>query len=291
MLNSNLTKRNVESFSQKTAKINELLKSCDFVVVGAGAGLSASAGLSYSGERFSSLFSDFIERYNLSDMYSAAFYNHKTPEEHWAYWSRHIHCNRYEKSDNSLYQDLFSLVKDKDYFVVTTNVDMLFVRNGFDKNRLFYTQGDYGLFQCSKPCHNKTYDNFESVTKMIEQQKDFKIPSKLVPTCPVCGAEMTTNLRKDETFVETEGWHKAAKLYQEFLKKANGKNVLFIELGVGYNTPTIIKIPFWQMVYQNQNANYVTINLENACCPKEIEQRSICIDQDILLTIDNIVHR
>ncbi len=290
MFNTKPTISDHESFSQKTKKVNELIKCCDFVVVGAGAGLSSSAGLSYSGERFTTLFSDFIERYNLSDMYSAAFYNHKTPEEHWAYWSRHIHCNRYEKSDNSLYNDLFSLVKQKDYFVITTNVDMLFVRNGFEKKRLFYTQGDYGLFQCSKPCHNKTYDNFEVVTQMIERQKDFKIPTELVPTCPVCGAEMTTNLRKDGTFVETEGWHKAAKRYQEFLSKANGKDVLFVELGVGYNTPTIIKIPFWQMVYQNQKANYVTINLEDATCPKEIEPRCVCIGEDIRLAINGIIN-
>lgn len=251
------------------------------MVIGAGAGLSTSAGFVYEGERFQRYFSDFGEAYGFHDMYSGGFYPYKTPEEFWAYWSRYIYINRYKSAPKSVYSDLLELVKGKDYFVITTNVDHQFQKAGFDKERLFYTQGDYGLFQCSRPCCQKTYDNETLVKEMIARQEEMKIPSELVPRCPVCGAPMSMNLRSDDTFVEDEGWHTAAGRYRQFLRSRRHQSVLFLELGVGYNTPGIIKYPFWQMTAENPKAIYACINDGQAVCPKEIEGQSICINGDI----------
>ena len=250
-------------------------------MIGAGAGLSTSAGFVYEGECFQRYFSDFEKAYGFHDMYSGGFYPYKTPEEFWAYWSRYIYVNRYMSAPKSVYNDLLDLVKDKDYFVITTNVDHQFQKAGFDKERLFYTQGDYGLFQCSQPCCQKTYDNETPVKEMVARQEEMKIPSELVPRCPVCGAPMSMNLRSDDTFVEDEGWHAAAGRYQQFLRSRRHQSVLFLELGVGYNTPGIIKYPFWQMTAENPKAIYACINDGQAVCPKEIEGQSICIDGDI----------
>ena len=214
-------------------------------------------------------------------MYTGGFFPYKSKEEYWAYWSRYIFVNRYMKAPKPVYEDLYDLIKEKDYFVITTNVDHCFQKAGFDKKRLFYTQGDYGLFQCSVPCHTKTYDNKETVMQMINQQKDMKIPSRLMPKCPVCGADMTMNLRADDKFVEDEGWHRACGNYRDFLLRHRNMPILFLELGVGYNTPVIIKYPFWQMTAENTQAVYACINLGGAECPEQIESRSICINDDI----------
>lgn len=262
-------------------KAKRLIENADTIVIGAGAGLSASAGFTYSGERFTEHFADFIEKYGFRDMYSAGFYPFDTPEEFWAYWSRYIFINRYQNAPKSVYHDLYNLVQDKDYFVLTTNVDHCFQKAGFDKQRLFYTQGDYGLWQCSKPCHKKTYDNESTVKKMVAEQKNMRVPSGLIPHCPVCGAPMSMNLRADNTFVEDNGWHDAAKRYQNFIRNHERNHVLFLELGVGSNTPGIIKYPFWQMTYDNPNAAYLCINYGEARCPQEIKEQSICIDGDI----------
>lgn len=250
-------------------------------MIGAGAGLSTSAGFVYEGERFQRYFSDFEKAYGFHDMYSGGFYPYKTPEEFWAYWSRYIYVNRYMSTPKSVYNDLLELVTDKDYFVITTNVDHQFQKAGFDKERLFYTQGDYGLFQCSRPCCQKTYDNEALVKEMVARQEEMKISSELVPRCPMCGAPMSMNLRADATFVEDEGWHAAAGRYQQFLRSRRQQSVLFLELGVGYNTPGIIKYPFWQMTAENSKAIYACINDGQAVCPKEIEGQSICINGDI----------
>ena len=259
------------------------------MLIGAGAGLSTSAGLTYSGERFEQNFGDFIEKYHIPDMYSGGFYPFDTPEEYWAWWSRHICCNRYTDAPKPVYHDLLELVKDKDYFVLTTNVDHQFQRAGFDKERLFYTQGDYGLWQCSQPCHSKTYDNEETVRRMAAEQKDMKVPSELVPRCPVCGKPMTMNLRADDTFVEDAGWHAAAGRYAEFLRRHEGTRMLLLELGVGYNTPGIIKYPFWQMTAQNAKAVYACINVGQAACPEEISKQAVCIDGDIGTVLKKLV--
>lgn len=262
-------------------RLSQQLAGSDAIVIGAGAGLSTSAGFTYTGERFEHYFPDFIARYHFSDMYSGGFYPFDTLEEHWAYWSRYIFCNRYLDAPKPVYQELLSLVHDKDYFVLTTNVDHQFQKAGFDRHRLFYTQGDYGLWQCMEPCHQKTYDNEEAVRQMVAGQRDMRIPTKLVPRCPVCGKPMTMNLRSDNTFVEDEGWHRAAGRYHDFLRRHDGLKVLFLELGVGANTPAIIKYPFWKMTYANPNAAYACINFGEAFAPPEIRGRSICINADI----------
>ena len=258
-----------------------MMKRADAVVIGAGAGLSASAGFTYSGKRFHDNFADFIEAYGFEDMYSAGFYPFATLEEYWAYWSRYIYINRYQNAPKSVYGDLYNLVRDKDYFVLTTNVDHCFQKARFDKQRLFYTQGDYGLWQCSKPCHDKTYDNEATVKRMVAEQKNMRIPSELIPHCPVCGAPMAMNLRADHTFVEDDGWHMAAERYQDFIRRHKNSKILYLELGVGSNTPAIIKYPFWQMTAENPNATYICINYEEAICPQEIKKQAICIDGDI----------
>jgi NAD-dependent SIR2 family protein deacetylase len=267
--------------AEKIEKLRNEIENADAIVIGAGAGLSTSAGFVYSGERFEKNFSDFEEKYGFHDMYTGGFYHYKTPEEFWAYWSRYIYVNRYMDAPKPVYDHLYALVKEKDYFVLTTNVDHCFQKAGFDKKRLFYTQGDYGLFQCSTPCCQETFNNEKMIRSMMEQQKDMKIPSALVPVCPHCGKPLTTNLRADSTFVEDEGWHRAAERYENFLRARRNLHILYLELGVGYNTPGIIKYPFWQMTMQNPNAVYACVNYGEAFSPEEIKHQSICIDGDV----------
>lgn len=275
------TMRSTGNCSVEIERLGAALKQADSVLIGAGAGLSASAGFTYDGERFQRYFSDFEEKYGFHDMYSGGFYPYKTPEERWAYWSRFVYVNRYMDPPKPVYSQLFELVKDKDYFVLTTNVDHCFQKASFDKKRLFYTQGDYGLFQCSRPCDIDTYDNEEAIRRMVEEQEGMKIPSGLIPRCPKCGAPMSMNLRADDTFVEDAGWLEAAEQYGKYVKEHRGGGILLLELGVGYNTPGIIKYPFWQMTAENPRAVYACVNMGQAVCPGEIKERSICIDGDI----------
>ena len=262
-------------------RLKNALDQADAVVVGAGAGLSTSAGFTYSGARFDQYFSDFAAKYGFSDMYTGGFFPYSTKEEFWAYWSRYIFVNRYMDAPKPVYDDLLKLVQDKDYFVITTNVDHCFQKAGFDKKRLFYTQGDYGLFQCSKPCCQETWDNEAIVREMVKKQENMRVPTELIPVCPHCGKPLTMNLRSDDKFVEDEGWHAAAERYSNFLRTCKGQKTLFLELGVGYNTPGIIKYPFWQMTCENPNALYVCINQGQALGPKEITERAIYVDRDI----------
>lgn len=281
MFSRKLTMTYTENCWAEVERLKVALAEAEAVVIGAGAGLSTAAGFEYSGERFSKYFADFGAKYGFSDMYSGGFYPFESPEEYWAYWSRYIYINRYMDPPKPIYDRLFELVCHKNYFVITTNVDHCFQKAGFDKQRLFYTQGDYGLFQCSRPCHSKTYDNEDAVREMVASQHDMKVPSELVPRCPVCGAPMTMNLRADSTFVEDEGWHEAASGYQAFLQKNVRGRVLFLELGVGFNTPGIIKYPFMKMTAANPKAIYACINSREAYCPKKIEKQSICVAEDI----------
>lgn len=276
-----LTQRFTAVCSDQIERLKLALEECDAVVIGAGAGLSASAGLTYSGERFEKNFGDFKEKYGIRDIYSGGFYPFESLEEYWAWWSRHIMVNRYERAPKPVYDDLLKLVEGKDYFVLTTNVDHQFQLAGFDKTRLFYTQGDYGLWQCSKPCCQRTYDNEKTVRRMWAEQRNMKIPSELVPKCPVCGRPMTMNLRSDDTFVQDEGWYAAAQRYKDFLLRYDGMRVVFLELGVGGNTPVIIKYPFWKHTFENPNAFYACVNFREAFAPKEISARSVCIERDI----------
>lgn len=270
-----------EDLSSKINRLKVEIDTADAIIIGAGAGLSTSAGFTYDGERFKKYFSDFEEKYGFHDMYSGGFYPYDTQEEYWAYWSRHIWLNRYIDAPKPVYDDLLSIVRGKDYFVITTNVDHCFQKSGFEKERLFYTQGDYGLFQCSIPCRQETHDNEEMVRLMIDSQKDMRIPSELVPYCPHCGKPMTMNLRVDNKFVEDEGWHKAAKRYERFVEDHKHANILLLELGVGFNTPVIIKYPFWQMTASSSHVTYACVNFSDTRVPREIADKSICISMDI----------
>ena len=270
-----------DNYSAKINKLRECIEAADSVVIGAGAGRSTSAGFVYHGERFENYFSDFEKKYGFHDMYSGGFYPFETLEEYWAYWSRYIYVNRYMDIPKPVYGRLLELIEDKDYFVLTTNVDHCFQKAGFDKERLFYTQGDYGLFQCSRPCCKTTYDNKKIILDMVKEQKDMRIPEALAPRCPVCGSPMTVNLRADDTFVEDEGWHAAARRYEDFIRTRGMGRILYLELGVGYNTPGIIKYPFWQMTAQNPKSVYACLNLKDVAAPREIAERSICIQGDI----------
>ena len=286
------TKKSTPDYSVQIKNLQTALSEADAVVIGAGAGLSTSAGFVYTGERFEKYFSDFAEKYSIKDMYSGGFYPFATPEEHWAYWSRYIYINRYMDAPKPVYDAILKLVQDKDYFVITTNVDHCFQKAGFDKKRLFYTQGDYGLFQCSEPCCQETVENEAVIRQMMERQENMKIPTELLPVCPHCGKPMTMSLRSDDKFAEDEGWHQAAERYENFLRTRAGGKILFLELGVGYNTPGIIKYPFWQMTAKNPNAIYACINQGQAACPPEIERRSLCINADIgpvLQSLPNVI--
>lgn len=288
MFSRTRTTRSIGDCSVEIKRLRAALNAAGAVVIGAGAGLSTAAGFTYSGERFRQNFADFEEKYGFHDMYSGGFYPYETVEEFWAFWSRNIMLNRYTEPPGSVYGDLFALVKDKDYFVITTNVDHCFQKSGFDKKRLFYTQGDYGLFQCSGPCCNETFDNEKIIKQMYERQSGMKIPSELLPKCPHCGKPLTVNLRSDGKFVEDEGWHKAAGRYADFIRTRKNTRVLYLELGVGYNTPVIIKYPFWQLAVENPKAVYACVNLREAGCPQEISARAISIDGDIGEVLDRL---
>lgn len=292
------TEKSTNSFSDKTYRLKAALKECDSVIIGAGAGLSTSAGFTYDGERFKEYFADFETKYGFKDMYSGGFYPYETPEEYWAFWSRYIYINRYLNAPKPVYDNLLKLVKDKDYFVITTNVDHCFQKAGFDKKRMFYTQGDYGLFQCSGPCCQRTYDNESVIREMLVSQGymiksdgtllapenvalKMTVSAELIPHCPNCGRPMTMNLRCDDKFAEDEGWHDAASRYENFLRTRAMQKILLLELGVGYNTPGIIKYSFWQIADKNPHATYACINRGQAACPLEIAEKSICIDADI----------
>ena len=283
------TKKYTTDYSVQIKDLQTALSEADTVIIGAGAGLSTSAGFVYTGERFKKYFSDFAAKYGIKDMYSGGFYPFATPEEHWAYWSRYIYINRYMNAPKPVYDDILKLVQDKDYFVITTNVDHCFQKAGFDKKRLFYTQGDYGLFQCSEPCCQETFENEALICEMVKRQDNMKIPKELLPTCPHCGKPLTMNLRSDDKFVEDEGWHRAAERYENFLRTRAGGKILFLELGVGYNTPVIIKYPFWQMTAKNPDATYACINQGQAVYPEDLEPQAICINADIGDTLSDVI--
>ncbi len=284
------------SRDEQIDRLKKEIEYADAILIGAGAGLSTAAGLTYSGERFEKYFGDFAARFGISDIYSGGFYPFPDDETRWAWWARHIYYNRYVDTPKSVYQKLLALMQDKDYFVITTNVDHQFQRAGFDKKCLFYTQGDYGLFQSTNPANRKTYDNEEWVMQAMRAQGfirdsdgvfqipqdgvSMKIPAALIPKCPDDGSDMTMNLRADDSFVEDEGWHNASATYADFIRRHENLHTLYLEIGVGANTPVIIKYPFWAMTAENPKAVYACLNYDEAFCPKEIEGQSICIDGD-----------
>lgn len=299
--------KNDLSYAEQLALLKEKIQNADAILVGAGAGLSTAAGLTYSGARFRKYFFDFAKKYGITDMYTGGFYPFPSAEIYWAWWSRHIYFNRYIDAPSSVYPDLLELIKDKDYFVLTTNVDHQFQRSGFDKKRLFYTQGDYGLLQSIHPEVQKSYDNQEIVEKMLAAQGFVKngqgiyevpssgkikmmIPTELIPKCPDDGRDMMVSVRSDNRFVEDEGWHAAQLRYKNFLLQHENDRILYLELGVGMNTPTIIKYPFWFYTEHNPKASYVSINKGCAGCSKKIEDRSLCMEQDIAKVLRDLVH-
>ena len=275
----------MDKFVQRLDKAYEAISKADYIVIGAGAGLSTAAGIDYGGERFEKYFKDYIDEYGFTDMYSSGFYPFKTSEERWAYWARHVFQNRFNVGKTDVYQKLLKLVENKEYFVLTTNVESQFWINGFEDKRIFATQGDYGLLQCSKACHHKLYPNEDQVHKWLDETEDFKIPTELIPICPVCGEEMDLNLRKDNYFVEDAKWHEMSENYSNFLKRVDG-NVVFLEMGVGYNTPGIIRYPFEQMTYNSDNATLIRLNKSHPQGVKENEDKTIAFDENIEEILD-----
>ena len=278
----------MEEYNKRISEVKNLISKADYVLIGAGSGLSTAAGLEYFGESFEKNFKEFIEKYNFPDLYSASFYDFNTQEEKWAFFAKMIYLNRFNKEPLKLYQEIYSLIKEKDYFVITTNVDGQFEKAGFEKERVFETQGDYAYLQCENACHNKLYYNYDLVSEWLKNTKDCKIPSNIVPKCPVCGGNMEMNLRKDANFVQDENWYKQDKRYGEFLNKSQDKNLLLLEIGVGFNTPGIIRFPFEQMVYNNIHTNLVRINKDYAFTNKEIENKTILFDEDVNTIIEDL---
>lgn len=269
----------MEEYNSRILKAKQIIKNANYILIGAGAGLSTAAGLEYSGKNFEKNYKEFIKKYNFEDLYSATFYPFKTEEEKWAFWAKLIELNRFNKP-LKLYKELLNLVKNKQYFILTTNVDTQFEIAGFEKNKIFATQGDYSLLQCKYGCHNKLYNNKEMVQKWLEFTKDCKIPKALVPKCPVCGKNMEMNLRKDNNFVQDENWYKQSKEYKNFLDITKNKNIVLLEIGVGFNTPGIIRFPFEQMVYNNKNATLIRINKDSPLSILEIKNKMISFDEN-----------
>lgn len=278
----------MEEYNKRISEVKNLISKADYVLIGAGSGLSTAAGLEYFGESFEKNFKEFIEKYNFPDLYSASFYDFNTQEEKWAFFAKMIYLNRFNKEPLKLYQEIYSLIKEKDYFVITTNVDGQFEKAGFEKERVFETQGDYAYLQCERACHNKLYYNYDLVNEWLKSTSDCKIPSNLVPKCPVCHGNMEMNLRKDANFVQDENWYKQDKRYGEFLDKSQDKNLLLLEIGVGFNTPGIIRFPFEQMVYNNINTHLVRINKDYAFASKEIENKTILFDEDTNKIVEDL---
>lgn len=270
-------------------QLKEEIENSEYILIGAGAGLSTSAGFLYDGKRFEDNFKDYIKKYGFTDMYSAGFYNFPTLEEYWAYFSLYVYINRFDIEENETYLNLYNIVKNKNYFVITTNVDGRFIDSKFDKDKIFAVQGDFSLFQCSKPCRQETFYNEKYIREMIKYKKEMKIPTELIPKCPYCGRNMSMNLRADDTFVQDKNWDNQKSKYEEFLKISNDSKILFLELGVGFNTPSIIKYNFWRMTFNNKNSVYVSVNLGECYSASDIEERSICIDADISEVLKKLI--
>lgn len=270
-------------------KLKEEIENSEYILIGAGAGLSTSAGFLYDGKRFEDNFKDYIKKYGFTDMYSAGFYNFPTLEEYWAYFSLYVYINRYDIEENETYLNLYNIVKNKNYFVITTNVDGRFADSKFDKDKIFAVQGDFSLFQCSKPCRQETFYNEKYIREMIKYKKEMKIPTELIPKCPYCGRNMSMNLRADSTFVQDKNWDKQKSKYENFLKNSDNSKILFLELGVGFNTPSIIKYNFWRMTLNNKKSVYASINLGECYSASDIEEHSICIDADISEVLKKLI--
>ena len=270
----------MEEYNSRILQAKQAIKQADYIIIGAGSGLSTAAGLLYNGKKFEKDFKEFIEKYHFDNLYSASFYEFKTQEEKWAFFAKMIKLNRYNEKPLKLYQELYEIVKNKEYFVLSTNVDGQFYNSGFDKDKVFEVQGDYSYLQCKNACHNKLYDNRELVEKWLLNTKDCKIPSYLVMKCPVCGGNMDMNLRKDANFVQDENWYRQSEKYEDFLSRSKGKNVVLLEIGVGFNTPGIIRFPFEQMTANSGKTTLIRINMDYPNPMLEIKNKTISFDED-----------
>lgn len=278
----------MEKYNFRIIQAKQAIKQADYIIIGAGSGLSTAAGLLYSGEKFEKDFKEFIEKYHFDNLYSASFYEFKTQEEKWAFFAKMIKLNRYNEKPLKLYQELYEIAKNKEYFVLSTNVDGQFYNSGFDKNRVFEVQGDYSYLQCENACHNKLYNNKELVEEWLQNTKDCKIPSELVMKCPVCGGNMDMNLRKDANFVQDENWYIQSEKYEAFLSRSKGKNVVLLEIGVGFNTPGIIRFPFEQMAANKVKTTLIRINKDYPLPMLEIENKTILFDEDTNKIIEDL---
>ena len=275
----------MEEYKIRLQKAKQAINNADYILIGAGAGLSTSAGLEYSGESFQKNYKEFIEKYHFEDLYTASFYPFSTQEEKWAFWARLIKLNRF-REPLKLYQKLLDFVKNKNYFVITTNVDGQFETAGFNKEKIFAVQGDYRFLQCENACHNKLYDNKEMVEVWLKHTENLKIPKQLVPKCPVCGGNMEMNLRKDVNFVQDKNWYRQAEQYDQFLDEIKDKNVVLLEMGVGFNTPGIIRFPFEQMTYQYLKTILIRMNKDYPMVSQEIQNKTISFDENINQILD-----
>ena len=301
----------MKNLSERIKEIREAIKDAEYIIIGAGAGLSTAAGLEYGGQRFIDNFSDYISKYQMTDMYTAGFYPFETLEEKWGYWSKHIYINDVGAEGTRLYEKLHELVKDKQYFVITTNVDNQFTKSGFPSNKVYATQGSYNYFQCSKACHDSLYKNTGIIKEMVDNiDEELKIPGDMVPYCPKCGEPLDTNLRKDSYFVEDVYWHKQKEAYQKFLNEAKNHKTVLLEFGVGFNTPAIIRFPFESMTEKMPEWTLVRFNLEylqvavkvngnwklvpfdllgNYSLPNDFNKRYIPVSEDIETVVDELL--
>ncbi len=266
------------------------IETAEYVLIGAGAGLSAAAGLTYGGKRFTDNFPEFIKKYGMTDMYSAGFYPFPNEEAKWGYWSKHVYINRISPQALPLYQKLKELIREKNYFVLTTNAEHQFYKADFGKDKIFATQGDYGLIQCMRGCHPKTYDDIEMMNQMNQARKDCLIPSYMVPKCPVCGGPMNMNLRCDQYFVEDDAWHQAENHFTAFLDECQDRKTVLLELGIGFNTPTIVRFPFEKLAREKQNMTLVRLNLNEAIVPESLGKRAIGINADMEQSISDLLN-
>lgn len=278
-------------YEEQIKQAAKQIKEADRILIGAGAGLSTAAGLTMGGSRFTDNFKDFIEKYGgpyMRDMYCAGFYPFPSEQAKWGYWSKSGMVNRVLPGALPLYKKIYKLVETKEHFVLTTNVDHQFLLSGFDEENVFATQGDYGLIQCKRGCHPKTYDAVKRFKQMDAARRDCSIPSYMVPKCPVCGGPMEMNLRSDQYFVEDEAWHKSEKRFGEFLRKCENQKTVLLELGVGFNTPTIIRFPFEKLVREHKDMSLIRLNLDEAVVPEEFEERVIGIDEDMVKSVEDL---
>ena len=276
------------SLSERIAHVGRLIADADYILIGAGAGLSAAAGLDYAGKEFEREFQPWIDRYGIIDLYSSSFYPFKTEEERWAYWAKHIWFSRFRTGGTELYHNILQLIKGKEYFVITTNVDAQFEKTEFAKEKIFATQGDYAYLQVRSGSTKTLVYNESWVKQALAATIDCKVPTELIPHHPLTGELMSPNLRCDDTFVEDERWHRQKEAYHEFVGKAWGHKLLLLEFGVGFNTPSIIRFPFEQMAASNSNVSLVRFNRDHPQLMQENVFNFTCFTEELGVVVKRL---